>query len=46
MRDEELARLTARGPGRYADAGALFTRLSEDDAFAEFLTLPAYDMVD
>jgi malate synthase len=46
VRDEELARLSAKGAGRFADAGALFTRLIEDDAFAEFLTLPAYDMVD
>ena len=46
VRDEELARLAAKGPGRFADAGALFTRLIEDDEFAEFLTLPAYDMVD
>jgi len=35
-----------KGSGALADAGALFTRLIGDDEFAEFLTLPAYDMVD
>ncbi|BBK41602.1 malate synthase [Allostella vacuolata] len=34
------------GSGRYDDAAALFTRLVESERFEEFLTLPAYDMVD
>ncbi len=34
------------GGGRYDDAAALFTRLVEAERFEEFLTLPAYDMVD
>ncbi|MGD9537879.1 MAG: malate synthase A [Alphaproteobacteria bacterium] len=31
--------------GRFADAIALFAKLSTDEAFAEFLTLPAYDLL-
>ncbi|MCC7275471.1 MAG: malate synthase A [Alphaproteobacteria bacterium] len=34
------------GKGRWDDAAALFTRLVEAPQFEEFLTLPAYDMVD
>ncbi|WP_374448426.1 malate synthase A [Stella sp.] len=34
------------GAGRWDDAAALFTRLVEAEQFEEFLTLPAYDMVD
>ena len=49
--DEELAKLRAaageeayRG-GRYEDAANLFRELIQPPSFAEFLTLPAYDMI-
>ncbi len=46
MIDQELAKLsvTAAG-GRYEDAVGLFRELIEAEAFREFLTLPAYDMI-
>ncbi|MDQ6946451.1 MAG: malate synthase A [Actinomycetota bacterium] len=52
MADEELAVLrTALGEdafaaGRYDDARALFEQVAIGDTFVEFLTLPAYDLVD
>src|SRR6185436_6991551 len=46
MIDEELARLSgAAAGGRYEDAAGLFRELVEAEAFREFLTLPAYDMI-
>ena len=32
--------------GRYAEAAELFTKMSKSNDFAEFLTLPAYDLID
>jgi malate synthase len=34
------------GGGQYAKAAALFTRMSKSAAFDEFLTLPAYELID
>jgi malate synthase len=44
---EELAKLreTTQGSDRYEDAAKLFSELIEAPTFAEFLTLPAYDIV-
>ena len=50
--DDELSRLrSAVGPGRFdsgrfAEARRLFERVALDDRFTEFLTIPAYDLVD
>jgi malate synthase len=46
--EEELTQLTrdAAADRRWADAAALFSELVEAPAFVEFLTLPAYAMVD
>jgi malate synthase len=41
--DEELA---GAGEGRWQDARALFDEVALSDGFAEFLTLPAYELVD
>jgi malate synthase len=49
---EEMTRIqgevgdTAFAGGRFADARELFARLSLAPAFEEFLTLPAYDLLD
>ena len=49
--DEELARVRAEvGParfdaGRFAEARALYERLSTAERFEEFLTVPAYDLL-
>jgi len=49
--DEELGKLRAAAgaaaydDGRYEDAARLFRDLIEAQAFPEFLTLPAYDMI-
>jgi malate synthase len=44
--DEELAKLReTAGAGRYEDAAKLFRELIEAQAFPEFLTMPAYDMI-
>ena len=37
---------TAYGDGKYDDAAAIFVELVNNDAFIEFLTLPAYDRID
>ncbi len=50
--EEELAGIAEATGGenvvadRYQDAAALFRRLVESPDFAEFLTLPAYEMID
>jgi malate synthase len=50
--DEELARLRdILGPerfdaGRYDDARRVFQRVALGDRFTEFLTVPAYDLID
>jgi malate synthase len=44
---EELAKLrAAAGLGRLEDAASLFERVALEDDFIEFLTLPAYEMID
>ena len=43
IRDEELAALGGPEAGRLREAGELLDGLVLDDAFGEFLTLPAYD---
>ena len=44
---EELAKLrkTTQGNDRYEDAARLFSKLIQVPTFAEFLTLPAYDII-
>jgi malate synthase len=51
MIPEEMAKI--RGPlgaafadGRYDEASRLFSHLVESDTFVEFLTLPAYELID
>ena len=46
IRDEELARLGGAGSGRLRDATDLLDRLVLEDDFIEFLTLPAYPLLD
>jgi malate synthase len=48
---EETAKIrddlgAAYGEGRYDEASAIFAKLVVDDAFVEFLTLPAYERID
>jgi malate synthase len=43
MLEEELAKVKAPANNRYNTARELFARITTDDQFAEFLTLPAYD---
>src|SRR3954462_2517511 len=44
---EELAKVkSAQAEGRYDDAAKLFERLTSDDRYVEFLTLPAYQQID
>jgi malate synthase A len=49
--DEEMERVRAEvgeakfSSGRFADARALFEKLSTAERFAEFLTIPAYDVL-
>src|SRR3954466_13209384 len=45
--DEELAKVkSSQAEGRYDDAAKLFERLTSDDRYVEFLTLPAYQQID
>jgi malate synthase len=46
IRDAELARLGGPDEGRLAEAADLLDRLVLDDAFASFLTLRAYSLLD
>jgi len=51
MIPEEMAKIRADlgdayGEGRYDEAAAIFAKLVDDDAFVEFLTLPAYERID
>ena len=41
--EEELAKVKAPSNNRFDKARELFDRITTDDQFAEFLTLPAYD---
>jgi malate synthase len=44
---EELGKVKSQmSDGRYDDAAALFDRLTADDRYEEFLTLPAYHLID
>jgi malate synthase len=44
---EELAKVKAAfGEGKYDEAAKLFERLTSDDKYVEFLTLPAYQQLD
>lgn len=36
----------AYAAGKYAEGAKLFDRITTDDAYVEFLTLPAYDLID
>ena len=45
-RDEQLARLTKEGPGRYKEAAQVLDSLVLTKDFPEFLTLPAYRHLD
>jgi malate synthase len=45
--DEELARLPAEEPGRrFIEARQVFEQVALADDFVEFLTLPAYELID
>jgi malate synthase len=44
---EELAKVkSSQSEGRYDDAAKLFDRITADDRYVEFLTLPAYQQID
>ena len=44
---EELAKVKAeQSGGKYDEAAALFEKISTDDVYVEFLTLPAYQLID
>jgi malate synthase len=44
---EELAKVKAMGgEGRYDEAAKLFEKITADDRYVEFLTLPAYQQID
>src|SRR3954463_14968796 len=44
---EELAKVkAAMSEGKYDDAAQLFERITADDNYVEFLTLPAYQLID
>ena len=43
--DDEMSKLETSG-GRFADAIDLFTKMSLSDRFDEFLTIPAYQLID
>jgi len=44
--DDEMAKLSVAGVGRFAEAIRLFADMSLADQFEEFLTLPAYRLID
>jgi malate synthase len=45
--DEELAKVKAEmSEGKYDEAARLFERITADDQYVEFLTLPAYQLID
>ena len=45
-RDEQLARLTASDPARYKEAAQVLDSMVLTDSFPDFLTLPAYALLD
>jgi malate synthase len=43
---EELSKVKASfSDGRYDEAAKLFERITADDQYVEFLTLPAYELI-
>jgi malate synthase len=46
VRDEELEKLAGIGQGRYRDAAAILDQLVLTDTFEQFLTIPAYAILD
>lgn len=44
--DDEIAKVPQTSRNKFADARDLFDRITTDDDFADFLTLPAYDYLD
>ena len=45
--EEELGKVkTAMSEGKYDEAARLFERITADDHYVEFLTLPAYQLID
>ncbi|MFN8496149.1 MAG: malate synthase A [Caldilineaceae bacterium] len=46
LRNEELAKLGGSNVERYEESAELLDKLILNDAFIEFLTLPAYDLLD
>jgi malate synthase len=44
--DDEIEKVKQSSGNKFAAARALFDRITTDDNFAEFLTLPAYDYID
>jgi malate synthase len=46
LRTEELAKLGGSSTERYEESAELLDGLILNDAFVEFLTLPAYDLLD
>jgi malate synthase len=45
--DEELAKVKAsQSGGKYDEGAKLFERITTDDRYVEFLTLPAYQLID
>ena len=52
LTDDELARMRetigadAFQAGRFAEARELFEQVATDQQFVEFLTLPAYELID
>jgi malate synthase len=37
---------TPRDAGKYEEGARLFEKITTDDNYVEFLTLPAYDLID
>ena len=47
LADEEIAKLPAEEPGRrFIEAREVFEQVALADEFVEFLTLPAYELID
>jgi malate synthase len=44
--DDEIGKVTQSSRNKFAAARELFDRITTDDDFAEFLTLPAYDYLE
>jgi len=45
--NEELAKVkAAQSEGKYDEGAKLFERITTDDKYVEFLTLPAYQQID